>query len=64
VNLHISGDVMVTVRVEDGKIIETTPGSHSPVLTDSAARLVDYQWKIKPTVSGVFRIPISYKESA
>ena len=63
-NLHISGDVVVTVRVENGKIIETTTTSHSSILADSASHWVDYQWKFKPTVSGVFRIPISYKQSA
>jgi outer membrane biosynthesis protein TonB len=63
-NLHISGDVLVTVRVENGKIIETTVAGHSSILTDSASRWVDYQWQFKPTVSGVFRIPISYKLSA
>jgi Gram-negative bacterial TonB protein C-terminal len=63
-NLHISGDVLVTVRVENGKIVETTVAGHSSILTDSASRWVDYQWKFKPTVSGVFRIPISYKQSA
>jgi outer membrane biosynthesis protein TonB len=63
-NLHISGDVLVTVRVENGRIAETTATSHSSILADSASRWVDYQWKFKPTVSGVFRIPISYKQSA
>ena len=64
-NLHISGDVVVTVRVESGKIMETTANSHSsPLLADSATRWVANQWKFKPSVSGVFTIPISYKQSA
>ena len=64
-NFHISGDVVVTVRVENGKIMETTANSHSsPLLADSATRWVANQWKFKPSVSGVFTIPISYKESA
>ena len=64
-NLHISGDVVVTVRVESGKIMETTANSHSsPLLADSATRWVANQWKFKPSVSGVFTIPISYKASA
>jgi hypothetical protein len=64
-NFHISGDVVVTVRVENGKIIETTANSHSsPLLTSSATRWVANQWKFKPSVSGVFTIPISYKQSA
>jgi TonB-like protein len=64
-SLHISGDVVVTVRVENGKIMETKANSHSsPLLADSATRWVANQWKFKPSVSGVFTIPISYKESA
>jgi TonB family protein len=64
-NLHISGDVMVRVQVENGVIMETTVISHSsPLLADSATRWVANQWKFKPSVSGVFTIPISYKQSA
>jgi hypothetical protein len=63
-NLHIFGDVVVTVRVENGKVMETTTASRSPILADSASRWVTYQWRFKPTVRGVFRIPISYRESA
>jgi len=64
-NLHISGDVVVTVRVENGKIMETTVSSHSsPLLADSATRWVANRWQFKPSVSGVFTIPISYKQSA
>jgi hypothetical protein len=64
-SLHISGDVVVTVRVENGKIMETTANSHSPpFLAYSATRWVANQWKFKPSVSGVFTIPISYKQSA
>jgi len=63
-NLRISGDVVVTVRVENGKVMGKTAASGSPMLAYSASRWVTHQWKFKPTVSGVFRIPISYKESA
>jgi outer membrane biosynthesis protein TonB len=63
-SLHISGNVQVTVRVENGEIKESTADSTSSMLRESALRWVTYQWKFKPTVSGVFTIPISYKESA
>ena len=63
-NLHISGDVVVTVRIENGKVIGTATASGPPILASSASRWVTYQWKFKSAVSGVFRIPISYKESA
>jgi len=63
-NLHISGDVLVIVRVENGKIVETTATSNSSILAESARHWVINQWKFKPSASGVFKIPISYKESA
>ena len=64
-NLHISGDVLLRVQVENGVIMETTVVSHSSLLlADSATRWVTNQWKFKPSVSGVFTIPISYKQSA
>ena len=63
-NLHISGDVVVTVRVENGEVMGKTAASGSPILAYSVSRWVTHQWKFKPTVSGVFRIPISYRESA
>jgi outer membrane biosynthesis protein TonB len=63
-NLHISGNVLVTVRIENGKVMETTATSHSSILADSASRWVGNQWKFKPSVSGVFTIPIFYKQSA
>jgi TonB family protein len=64
-NLHISGDVLLRVQVENGVIRETMVVSHSsPLLADSARRWVANQWKFKPSVSGVFTIPISYKQSA
>jgi TonB family protein len=63
-NLHISGNVRVTVRVENGEITESKVTSPSSILAESALRWVTFQWKFKPTVNGVFTIPISYKESA
>jgi TonB family protein len=64
-NLHISGDVLLRVQVENGVITETTVVSQSSLLlADSASRWVANQWKFKPSVSGVFAIPISYKQSA
>jgi len=61
----ISGDVLLRIQVENGVITETTVVSHSSrLLADSASRWVANQWKFKPSVSGVFTIPISYKQSA
>jgi TonB family protein len=64
-NLHIGGNVLVRVQVENGVVTETTVISHSsPLLSDSATHWLANEWKFKPTVSGVFTIPISYKQSA
>ena len=64
-NLHISGDVLLRVQVENGVIMETKVVSNSSLLlADSASRWVANEWKFKPSVSGVFTIPISYKQSA
>jgi outer membrane biosynthesis protein TonB len=51
-SLHISGDVVVTVRVENGRVMETTANSHSsPLLAYSVTCRVANQWKFKPSVS-------------
>jgi TonB family protein len=64
-SLHIGGDVLVRVQVENGVIVETTVVSHSsPLLADSATHWLANEWKFKPSVSGVFTIPISYKQFA
>jgi hypothetical protein len=43
-NLHISGDVLIRVQVENGVITETTVASHSSLLlADSASRWVANQ---------------------
>jgi outer membrane biosynthesis protein TonB len=64
-NLHISGDVLVRVQVENGIVTETTVISHSsPLLGASATHWLANEWKFKPSVSGVFTVPISYKQSA
>jgi TonB family protein len=64
-NLHISGDVLVRVQVENGVIVGAKVISHSsPLLGDSATHWLANEWKFKPSVNGEFTIPISYKESA
>jgi outer membrane biosynthesis protein TonB len=61
---HISGSVLLRVRVEQGVISETKIVSDSPLLlAGSAQRWVRNQWNFKPSISGVFTIPITYKES-
>ncbi len=62
--MHVSGKVLLRVRVEQGVISETKTVSDSPLwLAQSAERWVMNQWNFKPSVSGVFTIPITYRES-
>jgi outer membrane biosynthesis protein TonB len=63
-NLHISGDVKVTVRVENGRIIGTKASSPSSILAEASRHWILGQWKFRPSVTGVFTVPISYRESA
>jgi TonB-like protein len=62
--MRVSGSVLLRVRVEQGVISETKTVSDSPLwLAESAERWVRNQWNFKPSVSGVFTIPITYNES-
>jgi len=62
---HISGNVLLRVRVEQGAISEINIVSDSSLLlAESAQRWVRIRWNFKPSVSGVFTIPITYRESA
>ena len=63
-NLHISGDVLVTVTVHNGNVTGATASSDSSILAESARRWLELQWKFKPSASGVFTVPISYRERA
>src|SRR6266446_1560580 len=56
---HISGNVLLRVRVEQGAISEINIVSDSSLLlAESAQRWVRIRWNFKPSVSGVFTIPI------
>jgi hypothetical protein len=62
--MQVSGRVLLRVRVQRGVISETKAVSDSPLwLALSAERWVMNQWNFKPSVSGVFTIPITYRES-
>jgi hypothetical protein len=63
-SLHISGDVVISVQIENGNIVRTTVDSGSSVLAEASRYWILDQWKFKPSVNGIFTIPISYKESA
>ena len=57
--LHISGDVRVTITVEGGNIVDTE-SSGPPMLASAAARWVKANWKFSPTANGTFTLPVSF----
>ena len=62
--LGIDGNVRVTVKVQNGKIIEARASSDAPMLRYEARQWIVRCWKFKPEVTGVFTIPITYKRQA
>jgi hypothetical protein len=59
----IQGDVWVRIQVENGKKVNVKESS-VPVLADYTSRWVRSQWQFKPSVSGVYFLPISKKLTA
>ena len=62
--LGVDGDVRVTVKVQNGKIVEASASSTAPMLRYEARQWIVRCWKFKPEVTGVFTIPITYKRQA
>ena len=62
--LGIDGNVRVTVRVQNGEIVEASASSGEPILRYEARQWIVRCWKFKPEVIGVFTIPITYKRQA
>jgi outer membrane biosynthesis protein TonB len=61
---RIQGEVRVRIEVEKGKTINVTAESGSPMLGNYSARWVRWRWHFRPTVSGIYILPISYKLTA
>jgi hypothetical protein len=62
--LRIQGEVRVRIEVENGKMVNVTAQSGSPILADYSARWVRWHWQFRPSASGVYYLPISYKLNA
>jgi TonB family protein len=62
--LGIHGNVRVTVKVQNGNIVEARASSDEPMLRYEARQWIVRCWKFKPGVTGVFTIPITYKRQA
>jgi hypothetical protein len=60
----IQGDVQIRIQVENGKMVTVTAESTVPLLAAYSSRWVRWQWEFRPSVSGVYFLPISYKLTA
>ena len=61
---RIQGEVRVRIQVENGKMLNVTAKSKSLTLANSSARWIQWHWKFRPSVSGVYYLPISFKMTA
>ena len=60
----IDGNVRVTVKVQNGKIVEASASADAPIIGLASKEWIVRCWKFKPEVTGVFTIPITYKRQA
>jgi Gram-negative bacterial TonB protein C-terminal len=62
-SLRIQGDVRVRIEVENGKMLNVT-AKGNPMLVDYTCRWIRSHWQFRPTISGVYYLPFSYKLTA
>jgi Gram-negative bacterial TonB protein C-terminal len=62
--LGIDGDVRVTVRVQNGKIVDASASADAPIIGLASKEWIVRCWKFKPEVTGTFTIPITYQRQA
>jgi hypothetical protein len=62
--LRIQAEVRVRVQVKNGKMLNVTAESTSLTLANSSSRWIRWHWQFRPSVSGVYYLPISYKLTA
>ena len=60
-SLRIQGDVRVRIQVEKGKMLSVTAESANPILAAYSSRWIRWHWQFKPSATGVYFLPISYK---
>jgi hypothetical protein len=57
----IEGKALVTVKVQNGEIVEASASADAPILGFTSKEWIVRCWKFKREVTGVFTIPITYK---
>ena len=63
-SFRLQGEVQVRIQLENGRMVNVTAESASPILANYSSRWVRWHWQFRPTVSGVYYLPISYKLTA
>jgi hypothetical protein len=63
-SLKIQGDVRIRIQVENGKMVNVTAEAGSPLLAAYCSSWVRSNWQFRPSVSGVYFLPIAYKLTA
>jgi outer membrane biosynthesis protein TonB len=61
--MRIQGDVQVRIHVERGRMVKVTATSRSPYLAGVSERWVRRNWQFRPSISGVYIVPITYQLS-
>src|SRR5260221_2555190 len=61
VQRRIQGNVEVSIWVQNGKMVKVTASSPSPLLAGVSARWIHRNWQFKPSVSGLYVLPILYQ---
>jgi outer membrane biosynthesis protein TonB len=59
--MRIQGDVQVRVHVEHGRMVKVSATSRSPYLAGVSERWVRRNWQFRPSASGDYIVPISYR---
>jgi Gram-negative bacterial TonB protein C-terminal len=62
--LGVDGNVQVTVRVQNGKIVDASASADAPIIGLASKEWIVRCWKFKPKVTGTFTIPITYQRQA
>ena len=60
-SLRIQGQVQVRIEVQHGKMVNVTAESTRTIPANYSSHWVRWYWQFRPTVSGVYCLPISYK---
>jgi outer membrane biosynthesis protein TonB len=58
--MHITGDVKLSITVSNGHITDVQPVSGPGILSSAAARWVRGNWEPAPTTNGTFTLPVAF----